>query len=118
MHRHALTDEQWERVQGLLPGQRTGPKATRGDRLFIDAVIYRAKTGIAWRDLPERFGPWKSVYNRFSTGPSAASGPLCSRRCRCESTRQAPSATAPSSERIKTLPEEGGIERNALGHSR
>jgi len=41
MHRHALTDEQWERVQGLLPGQRTGPKATRGDRLFIDAVIYR-----------------------------------------------------------------------------
>jgi transposase len=66
MHRHALTDEQWERVQGLLPGQRTGPKATRGDRLFIDAVIYRAKTGVAWRDLPERFGPWKSVYNRFS----------------------------------------------------
>jgi transposase len=66
MHRHALSDEQWERVQKLLPGQRTGPKATRGDRLFIDAVIYRAKTGVAWRDLPERFGPWKSVYNRFS----------------------------------------------------
>lgn len=38
----------------------------RGDRLFVDAVIYRAKTGIPWRDLPERFGPWKSVYNRFS----------------------------------------------------
>ncbi len=38
----------------------------RGDRLFIDAVLYRAKTGVPWRDLPERFGPWKSVYNRFA----------------------------------------------------
>jgi transposase len=66
MHRHALTDEQWERLQAVLPVQRTGPRATLGDRLFIDAVIYRAKTGMPWRDLPERFGPWKSVYNRFS----------------------------------------------------
>ena len=31
----------------------------------MDAVLYRAKTGLPWRDLPERFGPWKSVYNRF-----------------------------------------------------
>jgi transposase len=38
----------------------------RGDRLFIEAVLYRAKTGTPWRDLPERFGPWKSVYNRFA----------------------------------------------------
>jgi transposase len=38
----------------------------RGDRLFIEAVLYRAKTGSPWRDLPERFGPWKSVYNRFA----------------------------------------------------
>jgi transposase len=37
----------------------------RGDRLFVEAVLYRAKTGMPWRDLPERFGPWKSVYNRF-----------------------------------------------------
>jgi transposase len=66
MHRHALTDEQWERLHQVLPRQRSGPKATRGDRLFVDAVIYRAKTGISWRDLPDRFGPWKSVYNRFS----------------------------------------------------
>jgi transposase len=37
-----------------------------GDRLFIEAILYRAKTGAPWRDLPERFGPWKTVYNRFS----------------------------------------------------
>ena len=66
MHRHALTDAQWARLQPLLPRQETGPKATRGDRLFVEAVLFRAKTGLPWRDLPERFGPWKSVFNRFS----------------------------------------------------
>ena len=66
MHRHALTDAQWRQLQPVLPRQRAGPEAIRGDRLFIDAVLYRAKTGCPWRDLPERFGPWKSVYNRFN----------------------------------------------------
>jgi transposase len=66
MHRHALTDEQWRRLQRVIPPQRTGPAALRGDRLFIEAVLFRAKTGMPWRDLPERFGPWKSVFNRFS----------------------------------------------------
>lgn len=65
MHRHALTDQQWERLQGQLPTRRPGPASKLGDRLFIDAVLYRAKTGCPWRDLPERFGPWNSVYNRF-----------------------------------------------------
>lgn len=66
MHRHALTDEQWARVQPLLAWRAQGRKSTRGDRLFLDAVVFRAKTGVPWRDLPERFGPWKTVYNRFS----------------------------------------------------
>lgn len=66
MHRHALTDAQWKRLQEVLPRQKAGPAAMRGDRLFIDAVLYRAKTGLPWRDLPERFGPWKTVYNRFA----------------------------------------------------
>src|SRR5687768_4356433 len=65
MHRHALTDEQWERLHKALPKRRTGPESLRGDRNFVDAVLYRGKTGIPWRDLPERFGPWKTVYNRF-----------------------------------------------------
>ena len=66
MHRHALTDAQWRHLQAVLPVQRRGPASNRGDRVFIDAVLYRAKTGLPWRDLPERFGPWKTVYNRFS----------------------------------------------------
>jgi transposase len=55
------------RLQPMVPKPRRGPQSTRGDRLFIDAVVYRAKTGVPWRDLPERFGPWKSVYNRFAS---------------------------------------------------
>ena len=64
MTRHALTDKQWHRVKGLLP-VRPGPKSKRGDRLFVTAVLYRARTGVPWRDLPSRFGPWKTVFNRF-----------------------------------------------------
>jgi len=66
MLRHALTDAQWRRLQKVVPAQRTGPESSLGDRLFIEAVLFRAKTGLPWRDLPERFGPWKTVYNRFS----------------------------------------------------
>jgi putative transposase len=65
MQRHALTDAQWARLQPLLPRRAQGRKSTLGDRLFVDAVIFRARTGIQWRDLPERFGKWKTVYNRF-----------------------------------------------------
>ena len=65
MHRHALTDAQWVRLRPLLPRRAQGRKSTLGDRLFVDAVIFRARTGIQWRDLPERFGHWKTVYNRF-----------------------------------------------------
>ncbi len=65
MQRHALTDAQWAKLQPLLPSRAQGRKAAKGDRLFVDAVVFRARTGIQWRDLPERFGNWKSVYNRF-----------------------------------------------------
>jgi len=71
VRRHALTDEQWAKIEAILDSSRPGPKPRIGDRAFIDAVIYRAKTGVPWRDLPERFGPWKSVYNRFSNWAKA-----------------------------------------------
>jgi transposase len=65
MHRHALSDDQWLKLRKVLPQRKRGP-APKDERLFVDAVIYRARTGIPWRDLPERFGPWKTVYNKFS----------------------------------------------------
>ena len=52
-HRHALTDAQWEMIRVVVSKLR-GPDAMRGDRNFIDAVLYRLKTGVPWRDLLER----------------------------------------------------------------
>jgi len=65
MHRHELTDEQWLKVEPLLPG-RPGPRAKRGDRAFVNAVMWRVRTGAPWRDIPERYGSWKTIYNRFA----------------------------------------------------
>lgn len=64
MRRHELTDEQWEQIKPLLRVRR-GPPARRGDRFFVNAVLWRVKTGAPWRDIPERYGSWKTVYNRF-----------------------------------------------------
>jgi transposase len=67
MRRYALRDEQWERIEGLLPGREGHVGVTAKDnRLFVEAVLYRYRAGIPWRDLPERFGPWKAVHTRFS----------------------------------------------------
>jgi len=66
MQRHELTDEQWRGLQAVLPKRKAGPAPWRGERSLVEALLFRAKTGIPWRDLPERFGPWKSVYNRFN----------------------------------------------------
>jgi transposase len=65
-HRHAISDVDWERIKDLLPGRpgQTGWLAS-DNRLFIDAVLWIAKTGAPWRDLPERFGKWNSVWKRF-----------------------------------------------------
>ena len=65
--RYALTDEHWERIKGFLPGLAGQPGATaRDNRLFVDAVLYRYRTGIPWRDLPERFGDFRVVHTRHS----------------------------------------------------
>jgi transposase len=69
MHRHELTDAQWQKVQGLV--HRRGRTAKLGDRSFVNAVIFVLATGTPWRDLPDRYGPWKTVYNRFANWSKA-----------------------------------------------
>jgi transposase len=65
-HRHAIRDEDWDRIKDLLPGRAGQPGVTAKDnRLFVNAVLWIAKTGAPWRDLPERFGHWNSVWKRF-----------------------------------------------------
>src|SRR5215467_7443785 len=66
MRRHEITDEHWERIKDFLPGQVGDPGVRAKDnRLFVDAVLWIAKTGAPWRDLPERFGNWNSAWRRF-----------------------------------------------------
>ncbi len=66
LHRHAICDDDWDRIKDLLPGRPGQPGVNAKDnRLFVDAVLWIAKTGAPWRDLPERFGPWNSVWRRF-----------------------------------------------------
>lgn len=67
IRRYGLRDDQWERLRDLLPGRKETVGVTAKDnRLFVEAVLYRYRAGIAWRDLPERFGDWKNVHRRFS----------------------------------------------------
>jgi transposase len=67
VRRYGLRDDQWERIKDLLPG-RAGlvGRPGRDNRLFVDAVLYRYRAGIPWRDLPERFGDFRVVHTRFS----------------------------------------------------
>ena len=67
MRRFGLRDDQWERIKDLLPGREGSVGVTAADnRLFIEAVLYRYRTGMPWRDLPERFGDGTKVHLRFS----------------------------------------------------
>jgi transposase len=65
--RYALRDDQWERIKDMLPGREGLVGVTAKDnRLFVEAVLYRYRAGIPWRDVPERFGPFRKVHTRFS----------------------------------------------------
>jgi len=66
MIRHRLTDEQWRRIEHLCPGKPGDPGRSGTDnRLFVDAIVWMARTGPPWRDLSPFFGKWNSVFQRF-----------------------------------------------------
>src|SRR5262245_32950510 len=65
--RMLLTDEAWGRIAAVLDEVKhpAGAPPALSDRDFVEAVLYLARTGLPWRDLPRRFGAWDAVYNRF-----------------------------------------------------
>ncbi|MFC7543470.1 IS5 family transposase [Siccirubricoccus deserti] len=64
--RFVVGDAVWEKVAPLLPGKASDPGTTaRDNRLFLEAVLWRVRTGSPWRDLPGEFGRWNSVFQRF-----------------------------------------------------
>lgn len=66
VRRHELTDEQFARLAPLLPAERprTG-RPNHDHRMILNGIVWRLNTGAPWRDLPERYGPWTTVYSRF-----------------------------------------------------
>ena len=64
MDRHDLTDAEWAIIQPLLPTKVRGvPRVD--DRRVINGILWRFRTGSPWRDVPERYGPRTTLYNRF-----------------------------------------------------
>ena len=67
MPRKMVRNDQWERIEHLLPGKATDCGVTAKDnRLFVEAVLWIARTGSPWRDLPSELGNWHNVYTRYS----------------------------------------------------
>ena len=91
--RLVVSDAVWAKVASLLPGKATDPGATGKDnRLFLEAVLWRVRTGSPWRDLPGGFGNWNSVFQRFRrwvrAGPGSSSA--SSGGCRMSRTSSTP----------------------------
>ena len=75
MKRYGLRDDQFARIETLLPGRpgTVGRSSELGNRLFVEAVIWKFRSGAPWRDLPERFGDWKNTHKRFSRWATSGS---------------------------------------------
>ena len=66
MEGEVLRDDQWERIKPFVPGGMKGKRGPRSNgRLFIDALLWMARSGARWRDLPERFGPYERAKQRY-----------------------------------------------------
>ena len=74
MRRYALRDDQWDRIKDILPGREGHVGGTAADnRLFVEAILFRFRAGIPWRDLPERFlATGRSSISASTDGPRAA----------------------------------------------
>ena len=67
MRRYGLSDDQWSKIENLLPGRKETVGVTaKNNRLFVEAVLYRYRAGIPWRDLPERFGDFRVIHTRHT----------------------------------------------------
>ncbi len=66
MTRTVLSDDQWAKMEPHCLGKRTDPgRSGDNNRLFVEGVLWKARTGSPWRDLPEEFGKWNTVFKRF-----------------------------------------------------
>lgn len=67
MTRHALTDEQWALIADVFPPRKPVGRKPRDRRTIVDGILWILRTGAPWRDVPEEFGPWATVWDLFDT---------------------------------------------------
>ena len=67
LRRYEFTDEEWNRIVPLLPPENTGKQGRprKDNRIILNGMVWLARSGAPWRDLPERYGSWQTVYSRF-----------------------------------------------------
>lgn len=67
LRRYELTDQEWNHIKDLLPPEKSGKRGrpSKDNRMILNAMVWIARSGAPWRDLPERYGPWETVYSRF-----------------------------------------------------
>src|ERR1700732_4177226 len=119
MRRYALRDDQWDRIRDVLPGREGHVGATAKDnRLFVEAVLYRYRAGIPWRDLPER--PDQGSYAVFALGEERRmekdlrnAGGRCGQRIRDDRQHHRPRTSAQ-----RRRSKKDGEEDQAIGRSK
>ena len=72
--RYELTDTQWDRIKDLIPRAKTG-RPPKDDRMMLNAMLWLARSGAAWADIPARFGPHQTVYSDSASGVTTE--PFC-----------------------------------------
>jgi transposase len=65
MRRYELSDEQWAAIRPFLPARNSKGRPARDDRQLLNGMFWVLWSGTPWRDMPERYGPWQTVYDRF-----------------------------------------------------
>ncbi|WP_420857080.1 IS5 family transposase [Streptomyces chilikensis] len=65
MRRHELSDAEWAVLSRLLPSSGTAGRPRSDDRVVLNGIVWKLRTGSAWRDVPERYGSWQTLYTRF-----------------------------------------------------
>lgn len=66
MSRYEITNEQWERIEKLLPQPHTGKgRPAKDNHIMLNGMMWIARSGAQWRELPEKYGPWQTVYSKY-----------------------------------------------------
>ena len=66
MRRYEVTDEQWQLIEPLIPAAAATGRKRVPPRTVLNGVLWVLRSGSPWRDLPERYGPWQSIYHHFN----------------------------------------------------